>query len=364
MSKLTLGSLSECVQHLAKHQGSTNTDTSVFLSPWWLSHYFKSWDEKNQYLQCEEPLCIFGRQIFRSRLGFQYRRIALNQSLEPRLESLTLEDNGFANCSNSRSERLLPEFLTQLKGDTSWDELRISSVNDSMASVIFFWASSNDFIAYEYARGETFWVDFSILNNRDADPFLSTRSANCRQQLRRAKRQIEDQLGLLKIENAASIKEAFDWLNALGQLHQLRWPSQNSLEGFNNPFFTQFYQNIIQDGLLSGKVQLLKVSAGKKSIGYLFNLVKDGRVSFLMSGIDYHETEKYKPGMLCHWLAIEKNLNSGMKVYDFLNGANRYKESLSTHRAVVKTVIVARPRIGLRFEHLIRQWRRSGNNGI
>lgn len=361
MTRLAVASLGDFLQNLEKHHNTVNGDVGIFLSPWWLTHYINAWNNQDQYLQSHEPLCIFGHQIFRSQLGFQYRRIALNQSLEPRLESLTLEDNGLPNCSNTLSQRLLPELLTQLKGNTDWDELRVSAVNESMAKELLDWAQNNRLIAYEYACGETFWVDFATLNHQDAEPFLNSRSANCRQQLRRAKRQIEDQFGELSIENATSVVQANQWLDALGRLHLLRWPSQNPLEGFNNPFFTTFFQNIIQDGLLSGKVQVLKIAAGEKPIGYLFNLVKDGRVSFLMSGIDYHQTDKFKPGMLCHWLAIEKNLTSGMQIYDFLNGANRYKESLSTNRAEIKTVTVAKPRFGLRLEHFIRQRRRLRN---
>jgi Acetyltransferase (GNAT) domain len=361
MTKLAFASLGDFLQSIGKHQNTTNDEVGIFLSHWWLSHYINSWNSQDQYLQSQEPLCIFGHQSFRSRLGLRYRRIALNQSLEPSLESLTLEDNGFANCSNTLSQRLLPELLTQLKANADWDELRVSAVNEFMAKELLDWARNNRLIAYEYACGETFWVDFATLNRQDAEPFLNSRSANCRQQLRRAKRQIEDQFGELSIQNATSIVEANQWLDELGRLHQLRWPSQNPLEGFNNPFFTAFFHNIIQDGLSSGKVQVLKIAAGEKLIGYLFNLVKDGRVSFLMGGIDYHETDKFKPGMLCHWLAIEKNFVSGMQIYDFLNGVNRYKESLSTNRAVTKTITVAKQRFGLRLEHFIRQRRRLRN---
>ncbi len=354
MSKLVQASASEFLQNLAKYQQLASPAASVFLSPWWAEHYVSAWNPQVLYLQSQDPPCIFGRQLFRSRLGFQYRRIALNQSLEPRLESLTLEENGFFNVPNTLTEKFLPKLLAQLETDQSWDELRVSAASELMASAVFDWAKSNQLIAYEYASDETFWVDFSSLNQHEKEPFLNSRSANCRQQLRRAKRQIEEQLGTLSIKSATTVDQAIEWLSALGRLHQLRWPSTNSLEGFNNPFFTTYFQGLIQSGLLSGKVQILKISAAEKSIGYLFNLVKDGRVSFLMSGIDYHETEKYKPGLLCHWLAIEKNLSSGMQVYDFLNGANRYKESLATNRAVVKTITVARGRLGLRLEHLLR----------
>jgi hypothetical protein len=362
MSKLAFASLGDFLGSLAKNRSEPSREVSVFLSSWWLSHYLGSWDDQRQYLQSLEPLCIFGRQLFRNRLGFQYQRIALNQSLEPRLESLTLEDNGFLNCSTALSEHLFPQVLDQLKNEPNWDELRISAINTSTANVISKWANANGLIFYEYANSETFWVDFSVLDKQVLDPFLSSRSANCRQQLRRAKRQIEEQIGVLSIESAMTTDEAKRWMLALGKLHQSRWPSQNPLEGFNNPIFIEFFRNIIDDGLLSGTVQLLKINSGTKTIGYLFNLIKEGRVSFLMSGIDYQETEKYKPGMLCHWLAIEKNLSLGMQVYDFLNGANRYKDSLSTNRAAVKTVTVAKPRLGLRLEHLIRNLQRSRRN--
>jgi hypothetical protein len=359
MSKLEVASASVCLQKLVElsevADNTATTHPSVFLSTWWLSHYVRLWQEGAPYFLSTDPYCIFGQQTFKSRLGLSYKRLALNQSLEPRLESLTLEENGFANSTSQQSLEFLPQLLKQLNENKSWDELRFSAINQSMADALFAWAQSSGLIAYDYANSETFWIDFSTLAQNDDEPYLSSRSANCRQQLRKAKRQIQNQLGELTIESASSIEQANHWLNALGLLHRQRWPSENPLEGFNNPQFAQFFSTLIQDGLVEGKVQLVKISAGPKPIGYLFNLVKDGRVSFLMSGIDYDGTDKYKPGLLCHWLAIEMNRAHGMQVYDFLNGANRYKESLSTHRAAIKTICIARPRLGLLIEHLARR---------
>jgi hypothetical protein len=368
MSKLEFDSASVFLRKLVEPSkdavDTASSGPSVFLSTWWLSHYVKLWEQGDQYLQSTNPFCIFGQRAFKSRLGFTYKRLGLNQSLEPRLESLTLEENGFANTTSQQSLQLLPQLLTQLNNKKGWDELRFSAVNQPLADALFGWAKTSGLIAYEYSNDETFWVDFSTLAQSDNEPYLSSRSANCRQQLRKAKRQIQDQLGELAIETATSIEQANLWLNCLGRLHQQRWPSKNPLEGFSNPQFGQFFSTLIEDGLAEGKVQLVKISAGVKPIGYLYNLVKDGRVSFLMSGIDYDGTDKYKPGLLCHWLAIEMNLANGMQVYDFLNGANRYKESLSTHRAAVKTVVIARKRLGLWLENKIRQRRRLRNNRI
>jgi len=78
-------------------------------------------------------------------------------------------------------------------------------------------------------------------------------------------------------------------------------------------------------------IDLLKVTAGAKTIGYLYNFSFQGRVSAYQSGFDYEMSDPHlKPGLTSHHLAIEMYLRDGAPSYDFLAGADRYKLSLST----------------------------------
>jgi CelD/BcsL family acetyltransferase involved in cellulose biosynthesis len=70
----------------------------------------------------------------------------------------------------------------------------------------------------------------------------------------------------------------------------------------------------------------MRVSAGDRAIGYLYNFVRNGTVSSYQSGFDDADT-RLRPGYVCHALAIAHYAAAGMLEYDFLAGANALKQS-------------------------------------
>ena len=78
-------------------------------------------------------------------------------------------------------------------------------------------------------------------------------------------------------------------------------------------------------------MDLLHITAGDRTIGYLHNFNHQGRAYAYQSGFDYDAADSHqKPGLTCHWLAIAMCAAAGTAFYDFLAGADRYKRSLAT----------------------------------
>jgi len=103
---------------------------------------------------------------------------------------------------------------------------------------------------------------------------------------------------------------------------------------------------------------MLRLMAGGKPIAYLYNLKFKGHIGFYLSGVDYSAAEKYRPGMIAHWLAIEHYLASDANTYDFLAGDNLYKERLCTNQREMLDLIFWRPRPLLQLENAIRNIKR------
>ena len=70
----------------------------------------------------------------------------------------------------------------------------------------------------------------------------------------------------------------------------------------------------------------MRVSAGDRVIGYLYNFLHNGIVSSYQSGFDDAD-RRLRPGYVCHALAIGHYAAAGMSEYDFLAGANALKRS-------------------------------------
>jgi CelD/BcsL family acetyltransferase involved in cellulose biosynthesis len=154
-------------------------------------------------------------------------------------------------------------------------------------------------------------------------------SANTRQQLRRSLRAWKE-IGPLKLEIAATRDEADTWLDALADLHQSYWTGRGKPGAFAEPFFARFHHALLRRASPAQSADLIRVSAGEKIVGYLYNLVHDGWVAAYQSGFDFGpDADKLRPGLVCHLLAIQHYQRAGAQRYDFLGGEARYKRSLA-----------------------------------
>jgi CelD/BcsL family acetyltransferase involved in cellulose biosynthesis len=153
------------------------------------------------------------------------------------------------------------------------------------------------------------------------DP-LTAASANLRSQINRAHRHYGADVGL---DRAQTQEQALAFFAELVVAHQTAWRARGKPGAFANPHMLRFHETLIRRGWPGGEVDVLRIAAGARHIGSLYNFVKDGRVCAYQSGFVYGEDNREKPGLLCHALAMRHYAARGLSVYDFLAGADRYK---------------------------------------
>jgi hypothetical protein len=176
------------------------------------------------------------------------------------------------------------------------------------------------------------YVDYAAL---PAGPYAASLSANTRYQIRRSDRRYARD-GDLRIERAATAAEAHEFLAALAALHQRYWQSRGRPGAFAGADFTRFHHTLIDRAMPVREIDLLRVSAGHRVIGFLYNFVYRRHVYAYQSGFDYQPAEPHlKPGLTSHRLAIELYRSEGMGRYDFLGGEDRYKTSLANASAAL-----------------------------
>ena len=159
--------------------------------------------------------------------------------------------------------------------------------------------------------------------------FLDRRSANIRQQLRRSNRDYAMAGGIL-VDRADTLFRAYNYLDRMAALHQASWVARGYPGAFANPFFGRFHRALIERGLERGEIDLLRVAAGSRNIGLLYNFRHRGHSLAYQSGFDYAGAgPREKPGLTCHYEAIRFAARWGAGQYDFLAGDARYKRSLS-----------------------------------
>lgn len=149
-----------------------------------------------------------------------------------------------------------------------------------------------------------------------------------------------------------------EFLSQLEQLHQKSWGTRGEPGSFANPTFKRFHEDFVRRESATGKVQLIRLNVGNHGVGYLYNMVHGGHVLQYQSGFDYEfsDSTSWRPGVICHTLAIEHYLSSGMETYDFLAGDQRYKKELSTASDELTWSTLQRPRFRFRLERLLRRF--------
>lgn len=174
------------------------------------------------------------------------------------------------------------------------------------------------------------FVDLASLGDTE---FLAALGSATRYQLRRSQRRYGER-GALAVRRAADVDEGLAFLDALAALHQATWIGRGRPGAFADPWVMRFHRALVARGLPRGEIDLLRVSAGGRTVGYLYNLVRRGWVGNYQGGFDYAAAEQHqKPGLTCHHLAIEHYRFEKRIIYDFLAGEDRYKASLAKSHA-------------------------------
>jgi Acetyltransferase (GNAT) domain len=339
-------------------------DGNFFLSRTWINSYVSHWSSHEHY----GVLRLIARNdnhsptLFswiskcdrKSALGFRIRALGFN--FNPRLNdrNISIEANDFyesernsnhasKQVNNSTFQSPFACMLECLRARNDWDELHLNIVDDCQAKALRKAAKCNKLLIQETGRDTTFSVDFDLIRERHHGEYISTRSPNTRQKLRRARKAVDQFAGTPILETPNDLTQALEWFADLARLHMLRWPLKGSdAFGFHDVGFRQFHEQLAVLLWHSKQFNLVRVSAGQLLLGYIYNITYCGTIHFLMSGINYVEAKQFQPGFLCHLLAIENGILTDAKRYDFLVGAAQYKESLSTDQQKFSSFVVRR----------------------
>jgi CelD/BcsL family acetyltransferase involved in cellulose biosynthesis len=183
--------------------------------------------------------------------------------------------------------------------------------------------------------------------------YLGHLRPNTRQQMRRSMR-LYERKGKLVAQRARDVPEALRFLEELKELHQQTWTRRGETGSFAYPFFERFQRRLIATGVPRGTVEIVRVTSGGQTIGYLYNFVWRGTVLAYQSGLAYEADARLKPGLVAHCLAIDIHLAEGAKIYDFMAGEARYKASLGEVGPEMYHLLLQRPTWALRLEFGLR----------
>ncbi len=277
----------------------------------------------------------------------------LNEAGDDRIDPIAIEYNGIlVDRAIGMTDVARAGLAWLVAHEPGWDELSLRGLDNGSAQALARVAADIGLGVRVRADDRCDYVDLSELRRAGFD-HLGALSRNTRYQVRRAMRLYEAS-GPLSIRAASNTEEALGFLDELRGLHQASWVRRGQAGAFANDFYDRFHRELVATRFDAGETQLLRISAGPRVIGYLYNLVKDGKVHAYQSGFDFGSDTRLKPGLVSHSLAIEYNRKAGARLYDFMAGASQYKMSLGTHVDRMIWLVFYRKHLMLRLENTLR----------
>lgn len=337
-------------------------DTTFFHSWQWVGCWLSTIDDQPHLLTARRGDRIVGLALLvaaKRRFGwFTSTELFVNETGDPQKDIITIEYNGFLTDREVAADvtraclRAFNDRTSPIRRALRWDELCIRGVAASYRDL----ARDLGYRVRLLAHDPSGAVDLTTVR-RSGKPYLDHLSANTRYQIRRTIRLYEAR-GPLQLTCARDVDEALGFLDDLSELHQRYWTGRGEPGAFAYPFFVRFHRSLIARCLPTGTVEVVRISAGGTPIGYLYNFIYRGRVYYYLSGFAYETDPKLKPGMLSHYLCIERHLAAGAEVYDFMAGENRYKTSLGSPGADMLAIVLERPSLKVKVKDMMRAFKR------
>ena len=336
---------------------AASRDCSIFLTREWIETWIEVYGESLDvsivlFRSGGDPAgaCLLARST-RKPAMIPLRRISLNAAGERHSASTYIEYNDL--LARSGCEGAVAERLAELLRGEQWDELALDGFVPGPA-----WAALKRSLArfkIEEVRQPSHYIDLAALR-RSSLPYEMALGHATRKHLRQNLRAYAS-LGQIRVQPAHTLDEALRMFDELSALNRRRWTGRRR-SVFDSALFIAFHRKLIGKCFGSGSVQLLRISAGAKTIGVVYNLVRARKIYFYQCGFDYPADKRLSPGPVVLSHVIQWCLGSGFDEYDFLSGDEPYKRRLSTESRTLVWTVFRRPRLRVRLMEIARAAKR------
>ncbi len=156
--------------------------------------------------------------------------------------------------------------------------------------------------------------------------YRRTWSANRRSSLQRKYKALE-RLGPVSFRHIQKGPELSRTFESIVELHERRWMSSDAGGGaFSRERFRRFHQNIVKSFEHNGWLSLSLLSVNDRPVAGIYGFVYEGAYYFYLPGFDPTKASHASPGMLLLAHRIERAIEEGDGLFDFLQGPADYKE--------------------------------------
>jgi CelD/BcsL family acetyltransferase involved in cellulose biosynthesis len=282
---------------------------------------------------------------FRYPPGIPFRRLELIASGEDQVDEICSEYIGVI-VERGAEEGVAHALAQALDGSAlgGWDELSLPAMSgDDLLPLL---------LAKELrrcgldARVEVTDVAPHIPLPATWDAYLAALPSSRRYLVRRSIRDLETWAeGTLRFERAETRADLERGKQILMALHAERWSAAGSAGVMEAPSFRAFHEEIMPALLERGALDLRWLTVRGEPIAAIYNIVWQDKIHFYQSGRKLDLPKTIRAGIVIHAHAIRGAIEAGLREYDFLGGAARYKMDLAPAARSIVRLRAARPSV-------------------
>ncbi len=279
----------------------------------------------------------------------KFRKLSINETGDPYFDSTWIEYNAILiDPAITISLKHLLDLLP-----IKWDEFIMTRCSQIYQPNLQLDGSMGKNYNLNVKDMRSYYVNLDKVRRNNYD-YLALISSKKRYQIRRSIKEYE-KMGQLRLSIAENVEDAIKIFIELRQLHQKAWRDRGFPGSFSNEYFDRFHKNLITSRFKHGEIQIMKVTAGEHTLGCLYGFTYNGQFLGTLSGLNYLPGYLYSPGLICHYLAIIHYARMGLSCYDFLEGDDNYKRSLSTDYNKMQNILAQKSNLKYKAEKIMLQ---------
>lgn len=353
--RFALQPLTEAGPELCGHWRAQAVGAPVFLSWEWLDAQRATSglaQDMHVLLRDGAPLAMLSRRRVLRHGCMPVRQWHLNETGDRAADRVALEYNGFLQPNLGHDA-----FAWLLRHLPSADELVVRNAPEATIQALEAAVLAAGWRLRHIKETAAPWLDLAGLR-ASGEPFEAWLGRNTRAAIRRSRRLYEDAYGPLSLARAGDGTEAQTWFARLEELHTAQWAARGQGGAFVDDRFRAFHRRFLAGAAGPATADILCIRAGAREVGYLYNLRSPGGwVMAYQSGFAAAPDNRWKPGYLCHALAVTYYAGAGANRYDFLAGPAPYKRQLADRLEPLRSMIAFAPRLHLVLDDRMRRGR-------
>ena len=282
---------------------------------------------------------------------FSFNRLTIIGTGEPQKQEVFTEYADFPALQgdNACMAASLAEAVSHLEGEFGWDDIVLYRIRPGSFARLFSeeLGQKQGYRAAQTDSGVCYYIELP----ETMEDYMYELSKKRRYQTRRSIRDLND-LGELTSRKAHTVEEALSILDDLRKLHQQRWQNKGEPGACASEPFMRFHRRFINRTFDLGWPYLWALELDGRPIACRYNIRYNNNVACYLSGMTLLENNRIQPGIVVHYYAIKDAIESGAREYDFLVGAQSYKESLSNASRKLVTIRVSKNNFKERLRRL------------